>query len=148
MKVLIQRVHSASVVVDQKTIGSIGNGLLVYQGLEKGDDASILEPWASKIVQLRIFNDEVGKMNRSLLDVQGSILLVSQFTLAGSTKRGRRPSWDRAMPGHEAEPLYIAFKKQFDLLGVPTELGKFGADMQVHSINDGPVTLWLDPPNL
>ncbi len=144
MRAVVQRVRSARVEVGGEVVGAIAQGLLVYVGLGRGDG---VEDWTwllGKIAGLRLFEDEAGKMGRSVSDVGGALLLVSQFTLYGDVRRGRRPSFDDAMPPEEAERAYGAVVEHARTLGVPVETGRFRADMQVHSVNDGPVTLWLD----
>lgn len=140
MRACIQRVKEASVQVDGKVVGKIGPGLLVLFGVRQGDSVDQI-PWmASKILNLRIFRDEEGKMNRSVQEVGGEILVVSQFTLYGDCSKGRRPSFVEAMNGPEAEDLYNQFVKQ---LG-PVQTGVFGASMEVQLTNDGPVTLLVE----
>ena len=145
MRVVIQRVSEASVRVDGEVTGNIARGLLVLVGIEDTDTTSDIEWLTAKIVQLRIFDDEAGVMNRSVLDVGGELLLVSQFTLHASTRKGTRPSWHRASKPEVAIPLYHEFKRALEtLLGRPIPTGVFGADMKVQLINDGPVTLIID----
>lgn len=145
MRLLLQRVSEARVTVDQQVTGEIGAGLLAFVGIEPADTAEDIEWLASKTVQLRIFNDESGIMNRSVLDAGGSILLVSQFTLFAGTRKGNRPSYSAAARPEVAIPLYEALHRRLcDLLGRPVPTGVFGADMQVHLVNDGPVTIWID----
>ena len=145
MRAVIQRVLSASVKVEEETIGEIGCGLLVLIGKEETDTAADLEWLAQKIVNLRLFTDALGVMNRSLLETGGGILLVSQFTLFASTKKGTRPSWHRAAKPDVAIPLYEAMVRRLEqLLGRPIATGRFGAMMQVALVNDGPVTLIID----
>jgi D-tyrosyl-tRNA(Tyr) deacylase len=145
MRVVIQRVSEASVAVDGTESGRIGRGLLVLLGVQPEDTAEDIEWLANKIVQLRIFDDEAGAMNRSVVDAGGGILLVSQFTLLASTKKGTRPSWHRAAKPEIAVPLYEAFHRKLqELLGRPVPTGVFGADMKVGLLNDGPVTLVID----
>ncbi len=146
MKILIQRVSQARVEVAGRTAGSIGRGLLVLLGLEKGDDAVLAEEAARKIAGLRIFEDEAGKMNRAVGEVGGAVLVVSQFTLAADLSRGRRPGFERALPPAEAEPLYEYFVKVIGLLGLPVQKGVFGAMMDVSLVNAGPATFWVDLP--
>jgi len=145
MRLVIQRVSSASVSIDEKTISSIGPGLLVLVGVEAGDTDEDMRWLVGKTVGLRIFNDEDGVMNRSVMDVGGDILAVSQFTLTASTKKGNRPSYIRAA-GHElAVPLYEKFCEEVSAtIGKPVGRGVFGADMQVSLVNDGPVTIIID----
>jgi D-tyrosyl-tRNA(Tyr) deacylase len=144
MRVVLQRVSSASVTVDGQVVGQIAQGWLVLLGIEQGDsDRSI--PWlAEKCVHLRAFEDDQGKMNRSILEVDGQMLIVSQFTLAGDCRRGRRPSFDRAAEPAQARPLYDFFCQQVASLGVHVERGVFQADMKVALVNDGPVTFVID----
>ena len=147
MKSLIQRVSEASVVVDDDTIGHIGNGLLVLVCAMAGDTDQQAEFLARKVANLRIFEDEQGKMNRSIQDVGGAALVVSQFTLAADTSRGNRPGFSNAAPPEDGEPLYHRFCGLLSSHGVPVQTGKFGADMKVSLINDGPVTLTIDTKN-
>jgi D-tyrosyl-tRNA(Tyr) deacylase len=145
MRAVIQRVTSASVSVGEETVGSIGRGLLVLVGKEEADSADDIEWLANKIVNLRIFADEDGAMSRSVLDIGGGILLVSQFTLFASTKKGTRPSWHRAAKPEVAIPLYEAMIEKLNaLMPRPIATGRFGAMMQVALVNDGPVTLIID----
>src|SRR5436190_838172 len=140
MRAVIQRVTSASVTIEGETVGTIGYGLLVLVGKVDADAADDIDWLAGKIVNLRIFTDEAGVMNRSVIDIGGEILLVSQFTLFASTKKGTRPSWHRAAKPELAIPLYEAMtRKLSDLLGRPIQTGRFGAMMQVALVNDGPV---------
>lgn len=141
MKMVIQRVSRAEVRVDGEVAGSIGPGLVVLAGLERGDGPEEVDAAAAKVAGLRVFSDETGRMNLSLDDVGGSVLAVSQFTVAGSVNRGRRPSFDRAMAGPEAEPLFERFVAGVRRHGVEVETGVFGAMMEVDIVNDGPVTL-------
>lgn len=149
MRVVVQRVREARVVVDGRTVGEIGPGLLVLAGFSPQDGALALDWMARKLVQLRIFSDDEGKMNRSVLDAGGQILVVSQFTLLADARKGNRPSYVGAAPPPLADALYQQFVRQVEsLLGRPVPTGEFGADMQVSLLNDGPVTLVLDsPPN-
>ena len=145
MRAVIQRVNKASVTINGKVHSDIGSGLLVFLGIEDSDgDEDIL--WLSgKIVNLRVFNDEEGVMNRSVLDRKGAILLVSQFTLHASTKKGNRPSYSRASKPEIAIPIYDKMIRQLEKdLGYPIESGVFGADMKVELLNDGPVTIIID----
>lgn len=145
MRAVIQRVNKASVTINGKLHSDIGSGLLVFLGIEDSDgDEDIL--WLSgKIVNLRVFNDEEGVMNRSVLDRKGAILLVSQFTLHASTKKGNRPSYSRASKPEIAIPIYDKMIRQLEKdLGYPIESGVFGADMKVELLNDGPVTIIID----
>jgi D-aminoacyl-tRNA deacylase len=148
MRVVIQRVTEASVTVEEKITGQINNGLLVFAGFEDADNKEDLVWTANKIVQMRIFNDEDGVMNKSVLDTNGDILLVSQFTLHASTKKGNRPSYIKAAKPTTAIPLYEAFINELQqALGKPLQTGIFGADMKVHLLNDGPVTIVVDSKN-
>lgn len=145
MRAVIQRVSSASVNVEGETTGAIDRGLLVLIGKEEADAQEDIEWLAQKIVNLRIFADETGAMNRSVLDIGGGILLVSQFTLFASTRKGTRPSWHRAAKPDIAVPLYEAMIRRLgELLGKPVQTGRFGAMMHVALVNDGPVTLIID----
>ena len=144
MKAVIQRVTRASVEVDGTIVGKIGHGLLILLGVAKGDGETDGRYLVEKIRTLRIFSDEQGKMNRSLADIEGSVLLVSQFTLLGRTANGRRPSFDEAAPPDEAKRLYEAVAIDLRSLGIPVETGVFAAHMQVELLNDGPVTFVLD----
>jgi D-tyrosyl-tRNA(Tyr) deacylase len=146
VKLLLQRVSRAEVAVQGRTVGSIGKGLLVFLGLEKGDDAILAEEAARKLAGLRIFEDDAGKMNRAVGEVGGSILVVSQFTLAADLSRGRRPGFERALPHAQAEPLYEYFTGVVAMLGLPVSKGVFGATMEVSLVNAGPATFWIDLP--
>jgi D-aminoacyl-tRNA deacylase len=141
---VVQRVRSASVTVDDKTVGAIGPGLLALVGVTHEDDETAAVKLAGKIANLRIFDDDEGAMNRSVLDTGGAVLVVSQFTLYGDTSRGRRPSWIAAARPEQAEPLVDAVSRALRRLEVPVETGQFRAYMQVELVNDGPVTLLLD----
>ena len=145
MRVLIQRVYRASVRVDGATVGSIARGLVVFLGVEEGDDDGDAVWNAAKTAQLRIFSDADGKMNRGVLDVQGEVLVVSQFTLAASTRRGRRPSFESAAGPELAQRLYERFVAALREHGLVVATGTFRAMMEVELINDGPVTVMLDP---
>ena len=144
MRAVIQRVRSARVIVGDEVVGAVGRGLLVLLGVAPADTAVEVQWLADKVVGLRIFADEDGKMNRSVAEVGGGVLVVSQFTLHGDCRKGRRPSFVGAAPPETAEPLYEAFLNAVRALGVPTAAGRFGAMMQVELVNDGPVTLILD----
>lgn len=145
MRVLIQRVKEASVVSDGVLTGSIGVGLLVLAGFEEADTLQHLDYAVKKIVNLRIFDDQYGVMNKSLMDTGGELLLVSQFTLHASTKKGNRPSYVKAAPPSIAIPLYNHFHQSLEFsLGRSVPAGVFGADMKVYLLNDGPVTIWID----
>ncbi len=143
MRALIQRTAGASVTVEGETVGEIGAGLVIFVCAMRDDGEVQLQWLARKAVNLRIFRDEEGRMNRSLVDVGGSALVVSQFTLAAETK-GNRPGYSTAAPPAEGEQLYGHFCDQVRNLGVPVATGTFGADMKVSLVNDGPVTIWLD----
>ena len=144
MRVLIQRVSKASVTVDDKVISQIGKGLIVLLGVGHADGEQQVAFLAEKIANLRIFEDEQGKTNLSILDVKGEALVVSQFTLYADTRKGRRPSFiDAALP-EAAEPLVNQFAELLRARGVPTQTGQFGAHMLVEIHNDGPVTIWLE----
>ena len=144
MRALLQRVSHASVKVQDKRIGQTGPGFLILICAMQGDTQAQADHLAAKIAKLRIFKDEAGKMNRSLLDVQGQALVVSQFTLAADTSRGNRPGFSTAAPPDEGKRLYEYFAAQLQAQGVSVETGEFGADMQVDLQNDGPVTIWMD----
>ena len=144
MKIVLQRVSEASVSIDGKAIGVIESGLVLFLCIEKGDSEAMAERYAGKIASLRIFEDEAGKMNRSILETGGKAMLISQFTLAANVERGRRPSFDRAAPPDVARPLYESFAQKLRGKGVPVVTGTFQADMKVSLINDGPVTLILN----
>lgn len=143
MKVLIQRVKEASVSIDNNLYSSIKQGLLAFIGIEKGDTTEQVQKYAKKVVNLRIFPDENDKMNRSLLDISGEMLIVSQFTLCGDCKKGTRPSFDNSAPPDIANKLYEDFISEVKSYGIKTQTGKFGAMMNVALINDGPVTFIL-----
>ncbi len=143
MRAVVQRVKESKVVVDGKTIGEIGKGLNILLGICEEDDENDIKYLKDKIINLRIFEDEDGKMNKSLLDVEGELLIISQFTLYGDCRKGRRPNFMRALGGAESKKLYEKFievcKNE-----VKVETGEFGAEMDVHILNDGPVTLLLE----
>ncbi len=148
MRVVIQRVSSASVTVEGKITGAISKGLLVLQGVEDADTDEDIEWLSNKIVNLRIFDDANGVMNLSVKEVQGNILLVSQFTLHASTKKGNRPSYIRASKGDVAVPLFEKMSARLGaVLGMPVQTGVFGADMKVALVNEGPVTIVIDSKN-
>ena len=144
MRAVVQRVASAKVTVGDRTTGEIGAGLLVLLGVEQGDGPPDVQYIASKIRELRIFADEAGKMNRSVLDKQGSVLVVSQFTLSGDARNGRRPSFISAAPPQIANALYEDVVRELKGSGLRVETGEFQAMMQVALVNDGPVTILLD----
>ena len=146
MKTLVQRVSQASVTVDKQTVGQIAEGLLLFVGFRPGDDDEALRFCTDKCVNLRIFADDEGKMNRSVLDVGGSILCISQFTLHGDCRKGRRPSFDQAARPVEAEALYERFLVMLTDQGLQPQRGVFGTHMQVKIHNDGPVTLMVESP--
>lgn len=149
MRLLIQRVAEARVDIAGQTVGRIGSGLLVLQGIGHSDDTSDLDWLVPKLLNLRIFTDADDKMNLSVQDVQGGLLVVSQFTLHASTRKGNRPSFTDAAPPAHAIPLYEGFVQRLraTYTSGPVETGQFGADMQVHLLNDGPVTIWIDSRN-
>lgn len=148
MRVLVQRVTEASVTVAGARIGAIGPGLLLLVGVTMTDDAEDARYLAGKVANLRVFEDEAGKMNRSALECGYAALVVSQFTLYGDTRKGRRPSFVRAAPPAQAEPLVDLFAAELRSTGLPVETGRFGAEMAVGLVNAGPVTLWLDTVEL
>ena len=149
MRVVVQRVTEASVAIDGKTISAINEGLLLLIGITHSDSENEIDRITRKIVTLRIFDDEKGVMNRSVQDIGGSILAVSQFTLYGNCKKGNRPSYIDAAPGAVSEPLYDAFCDRLaQLLPGTIQRGRFGADMKVQLLNNGPVTILLDSNNL
>ncbi|WP_372752214.1 D-aminoacyl-tRNA deacylase [Mariniflexile sp.] len=148
MKIVIQRVLKASVSIEGKEVASISNGLLVFIGIVEGDTSEDIKWLSNKVSNLRIFSDENGVMNKSLLDINGEAIVVSQFTLHAATKKGNRPSYIKAAKPEVAIPIYEAFLKQLEQdLGKPIQTGEFGADMQVGLINDGPVTIIIDSKN-
>jgi D-tyrosyl-tRNA(Tyr) deacylase len=147
MRVVLQRVRRASVTVDHEIVGEIGPGWLVLLGIAPSDSQTDVAWMSEKIVHLRAFADPTGKMNLSVQDVAGSVLVVSQFTLYGECQKGRRPSFLGAARPEIAIPLYEAFLTSLRSWGVPVAAGRFGADMQVELVNDGPVTLIIDSPN-
>ncbi len=143
MRVVIQRVSDASVTIDNKVYNSINNGFMVLVGFTEGDNSLDIDYIVKKIVNLRIFDDENGVMNKSILDTNGTILSISQFTLYANTKKGNRPSYIDALKGELSTKLYDEFNKKLNEI-VPTKTGIFGADMKVSLINDGPVTIIID----
>ena len=148
MRAVVQRVTQASCTVEDQITGQISAGLMVLLGIEDSDEQEDLEWLAAKIVNLRIFADEQGLMNKSLPDIDGNILLISQFTLYAATKKGNRPGFTRAARPEKAIPLYEAMISQLDmLLGKPVQTGIFGADMKISLLNDGPVTIIIDTKN-
>ena len=144
MKALIQRVSSAHVEIAGTTFGGIRKGLLVFLCAVKGDTEKDLEYVARKVSSLRVFEDEQGKMNRSVMEISGEVLIVSQFSLAASTRKGNRPSFDNAEEPEQARRMYELFIKRLRDIGVPVQTGTFAAMMQVYLVNDGPVTISLD----
>jgi D-tyrosyl-tRNA(Tyr) deacylase len=144
VRAVVQRVAWAKVEVDGEVVGAIERGLLVYLGAGKGDDDAACRWVLAKVLGLRIFQNDEGKMDRSVVDIGGALLVVSQFTLYGDVSKGRRPSFDGAMPPDEAERAYDAFVSQARAQGITVGTGRFRADMKVSSLNDGPVTLYLD----
>jgi len=144
MKIVVQRVSHAEVKVDNEVIGKIGHGLLIFVGVTHTDTEKDVSFLAEKAVNLRIFNDHEGKMNRSLLNVSGEVLIVSQFTLYGDAQKGRRPSFTEAAGPDLANALYLEFISEVEKSGVKTATGIFGADMKVELLNDGPVTIIID----
>ena len=144
MRVVVQRVASASVVVDGATVAAIGAGLMVLVGVEESDSEVDVAWLSAKLTKLRIFSDEAGVMNRSIVDVGGEVLAVSQFTLFASVRKGNRPSWSRAAPPAVSRPLFERFVQQLERdLGRKVPTGVFGADMKVHLVNVGPVTIFI-----
>jgi D-tyrosyl-tRNA(Tyr) deacylase len=147
MRVVIQRVSEASVAVDNEVVGQIEKGFLVLLGVEEVDDKTDVDWLVRKLLGMRIFSDEEGKMNLDIHQASGSVLCVSQFTLHASTKKGNRPSFIRAATPDKAENLYMYFMKSIEKEGIQVQAGIFGANMQVALVNDGPVTIWLDSRN-
>ena len=148
MRAVLTRVRSASVTIDGEVVGKIGKGFLILLGVGPEDTREHCRYLAQKALGLRIFEDENGKMNLGLDQIGGEVLVVSQFTLYGNCRKGRRPSFTDAAPPELGNELYEAFLRECEALGYPPQHGRFGADMQVESINDGPVTLWLDTQQL
>ncbi len=145
---MLQRTSEASVKINQEIVGEIEEGLMILLGIEEADSQEDIDWLCRKVCNLRIFDDEAGVMNKSLIDVNGDILLISQFTLHASTKKGNRPSYIKAAKPDVAIPLYEKFIKQLEAeLGKPIQTGEFGADMKVSLINDGPVTIMIDSKN-
>src|SRR6187397_2511410 len=148
MRIVLQRVSHARVTVDDETVGAIGPGLLLLVGVAEGDDVTTAQRLAQKTADLRVFEDANGRFERSLLDTGGEALVVSQFTLYGDVRKGRRPSWSDAARPEQAEPLVEAFALALEALGIRTASGRFGAHMRVELLNDGPVTLIVDSAQL
>ena len=145
MRALLQRVNEAKVEIDGETVGRCGRGLMILVCAMQGDTTAQAEKLAARVAKLRIFEDEAGKMNRSLRDIEGSALVVSQFTLAADTSRGNRPGFSAAAAPDEGRALYEHFAKALaEQESIPVETGRFGADMQVSLTNDGPVTIWVE----
>ncbi|MDY6915657.1 MAG: D-aminoacyl-tRNA deacylase [Candidatus Cloacimonadota bacterium] len=144
MKIVLQRVKKAVVEVKGQQISSISKGLLLFLGIAKNDGEEQLNWLAKKIIGLRIFEDEDGKMNRSIIDISGEILLISQFTLCADCKKGRRPSFDKAALPKLAEKYYLQFADKLNEFGIKPQLGVFGAEMEIDLVNDGPVTIILE----
>ncbi len=144
MRALLQRVSRAEVRVAERVVGRIGPGLLVLLGVGHGDDEGTADALARRICELRVFEDDEGRTNRSLLDVDGEALVVSQFTLYADTRRGRRPGFTAAASPGLARVLWLRVASSIEVQGVRTELGEFGAEMDVELVNDGPFTIWLD----
>ena len=144
MRVILQRVNQGSVTVDGKTIAEVRLGLVILLGVGPEDGEEQINYLTNKIANLRIFEDDQGKINHSVLDVGGGAIVVSQFTLYADTRKGRRPSFTDAAPPEIASPLVDCFANRLAALGVPTQTGEFGAHMQVHIHNDGPVTIWME----
>lgn len=148
MRALIQRVLFAKVEIDKLTTAEIPQGLLVFLGVCEDDDLQDIEWLCSKMVQMRIFSDENHKMNLSIQEINGQIMVISQFTLFASTKKGNRPGFTAAARPQKAQELYLAFiKRAQELTGKTIYSGSFGADMKIHLVNDGPVTIWMDTKN-
>jgi len=148
MRAVISRVESAHVTVANETVGAIEHGLLVYLGIGKNDSDGDLAYIVSKVAGLRVFDNGDGKLNLSIRDVQGAMLVVSQFTLYGDVRKGRRPSFEDAMPPEHAEKMYTTFIRKTEELGIPVQTGRFRADMRVTSVGAGPITIWLDSERL
>ena len=147
MRAVIQRVSQAKVVVDDNTVGQIGKGFMILLGVHEQDTQTDVDYLVGKISKLRVFEDDQQKMNRSIIDVGGEILSISQFTLFADTKKGNRPSFVQAAKPDVAIPLYEAFNEGLRQVGIPVETGIFGADMKCHLVNDGPVTIIIDSQN-
>ena len=147
MRAVIQRVSQAKVVVDENTVGQINRGFMILLGVHEEDTQADVDYLVGKISKLRVFEDDQQKMNRSIIDVGGEILSISQFTLFADTKKGNRPSFVQAAKPDTAIPLYEAFNEGLRQAGIPVETGIFGADMKCHLVNDGPVTIIIDSQN-
>lgn len=147
MRAVIQRVSQAKVVVDENTVGQINRGFMILLGVHEQDTQTDVDYLVGKISKLRVFEDDQQKMNRSIIDVGGEILSISQFTLFADTKKGNRPSFVQAAKPDTAIPLYEAFNEGLRQVGIPVETGIFGADMKCHLVNDGPVTIIIDSQN-
>lgn len=147
MRAVIQRVSQAKVVVDENTVGQINRGFMILLGVHEQDTQADVDYLVGKISKLRVFEDDQQKMNRSIIDVGGEILSISQFTLFADTKKGNRPSFVQAAKPDTAIPLYEAFNEGLRQVGIPVETGIFGADMKCHLVNDGPVTIIIDSQN-
>lgn len=148
MRLVIQRVNNASVTIENELFGSIAQGYLILFGAEKGDTKAQADWLANKVCSLRCFSDDNGKMNLSIKDINGEMLIVSQFTLAGDVKKGTRPSFDKAMPPEEANEMYEYFILKIKEQNIPVKTGVFGAHMEVRLLNNGPVTFVIDAPVL
>lgn len=148
MRIVLQRVTHASVKVDGVCTGSIEHGFLALVGIAQSDTLEIVKKLAKKCAELRVFEDELGKMNKGLTDIEGAILSISQFTLYADCKKGRRPGFEKAAKGEIANPMYEAFNEELRSYGIHVETGIFGADMKVELLNDGPVTIILDSAEL
>lgn len=144
MRLVLQRVSRASVSVEHEVVGHIERGLLVFVGVAAGDGAADIAYATSKVREIRVFPDDDGRMNRSVVDIGGALLVISQFTLLGDARRGRRPAFDRAAPPAEAETVYAEFVRQLVASGLPVATGRFRAHMEIVATNDGPVTILLD----
>lgn len=144
MRLVVQRSQDASVTVDNKIVGKISSGLVILVGFTEGDTEETIDKMINKVINLRIFDDEDGVMNKSLLDIGGSILSISQFTLYADTRKGRRPSYIKALRGEESTILYDKWNQNLRKTGITIETGIFGADMKVSLINDGPITIVMD----
>lgn len=144
MRALLQRTTGARVEINGETVGQCGTGLMILVCAMQGDTEAQAEKLADKVSKIRIFKDEAGKMNRSVQDIHGSALVVSQFTLSADTSRGNRPGFSTAAAPEDGERLYLTFAEALRARGIPVETGRFGADMQVHLVNDGPVTIWIE----